>query len=367
MVKKNKETKKVNTKDIKKEEIKIVEVKEPEEEIIIKEITEEEGKKRLFTKRDIVIAVVFLVIGVALSIAFVNRVPKLKDGSEAVVSLKGKDYSSQELYEELKKSTGLNTILRKIDLDLVKAYYNGSKDEEIKKTAEEQAETYLKQYSSYGYTEENFLAQYGFKNKDEFIDALKEDTILTTYFNDAVKSTITEDEVKAYYAANGIGKKTVYMFSQKDTSDDLEAIRKSLKKGTDISKVVSKYKDNSKVVVNDKLEVDYKSITSYTSSVIEVIKNTEAGKYSKVFTDSSLGNVVIYVSKAEDAPKLDDIKDEILDILVGQKQSADQKLYYVTFINLRKDNGIKFYDNELKSQYAEYVKTYTTVEENKEQ
>ena len=86
-----------------------------------------------------------------------------------------------------------------------------------------------------------------------------------------------------------------------------------------------------------------------------------------MFTDSSLGNVVIYVSKAEDAPKLDDIKDEILDILVGQKQSADQKLYYVTFINLRKDNGIKFYDNELKSQYAEYVKTYTTVEENKEQ
>ena len=367
MAKKKKETKKVNTKKIKEEEIKVVEVEEPEEEIIIKEITEEEGKKRPFTKRDIVIAVVFLVIGIAFSIAFLNRVPKLKDGSEAVVSLKDKDYSSQELYEELKKATGLNTLLRKIDLDLVKKYYNGSKDEEIKKTAEEQAETYLKQYSSYGYTEESFLAQYGFKDKAEFVEALKEDNILTLYYNDAVKSTITDDEVKAYYTANGIGKKTVYMFSQKDTTDDLEAIRKSLKKGTDISKVVSKYKENSKVVINDKLEVDYSTITSYTSSVIENIKSTEAGKYSKVFTDSSLGNVVVYVSKAEEAPKQDDIKDEILDILVAQKQSKDQKLYYVTFINLRKENGIKFYDNELKSQYSEYIKTYTQVEDNKEQ
>ena len=182
------------------------------------------------------------------------------------------------------------------------------------------------------------------------------------YFNDAVKSTVTDDEVKTYYEANGIGKKTVYMFSEKDTTDDLEAIRKSLKKGTDISKVVSKYKNNTKVVINDKLEVDYKTITSYTSSVAEAIKNTEAGKYSKVFTDSSLGNVVIYVSKAEDTPKQDDIKDDILDILVSKKQSENQKLYYVTFINLRKENGIKFYDNELKSQYAEYVKNYTTEE-----
>ena len=366
MVKKNKETKKVNTKEV-KEEIKVVKLEEPEEEIIIKEITEEEGKKRLFTKRDIVIAVGFLVIGVALSIAFVNRVPKLKDGSEAVVSLKDKDYSSQELYEEIKKTHGLNTILRKIDLDLVKKYYNGSKDEEIKKNATEQAETYIKQYSSYGYTEESFLAQYGFKNRDEFIAALQEDNILTMYYNDAVKSTITDEEVSTYYNSYGIGKKTVYMFSEKDSTDNLEAIRKLLKKGTAIDKVVSKYKDNSKVVINDKLEVDYKTITSYTSSVIDVIKSTAAGKYSKVFTDSSLGNVVIYVSDAEDAPKQDDIKDDILDVLVGQKQSADQKLYYVTFINLRKDNGIKFYDNELKSQYAEYVKTYTTVEENKEQ
>ena len=366
MVKKKKETKKVNTKNI-KEEIKVVKVEEPEEEIIIKEITEEEGKKRPFTKRDIVIAVVFLIIGVALSIAFVNRVPKLKDGSEAVVSLKEKDYSAQELYEEIKKSYGLNTILRKIDLDLVKKYYNGSKDEEIKKTAEEQAETYIKQYSSYGYTEENFLAQYGFKNRDEFITALKEDNILTMYYNDAVKSTITDDEVKTYYTSYGIGKKTVYMFSEKDSTSNLEAIRKLLKKGTAIDKVVSKYKDNSKVVINDKLEIDYKTVTSYTSSVIEAVKSTEAGKYSKVFTDSSLGNVVIYVSKAEEAPKQDDIKDDILDVLVGQKQSADQKLYYVTFINLRKDNGIKFYDNELKSQYAEYVKNYTKVEETKEQ
>lgn len=359
--------KKVTKKAVKNEKVK---AEKTEEEIIIREITEKDTKKKFklnfkkisfkkINKKDSLLVLAGLVVGVIISILFINRVPKLANGEEVVVSLKKNSYSAQDIYAELKPTNGLNTVLRLIDLDLVKNYYNGSLDEDAEKSAKEQAETYISQYTSYGYDEASFLAYYGFSDKQAFIDYLVEDYKLNQYYTEYVKSTIKDEDVQSYYDTYGIGKKTVYIFSEKDGTENLDAIRKALKNGTSVDKLVDKYDKVTAVTVNDKLEIDYSSITSYSDAVISYIKKTNAGKYSKVFKDDTFGNVVIYVSAAEETPKLEDIKSNIVDALVSQAQSKDSNLYYKAFIKLRKDNGIKFYDKDLKKQYSDYVAKYT--------
>lgn len=359
--------KKVTKKAVKNEKVK---AEKTEEEIIIREITEKDTKKKFklnfkkisfkkINKKDALLVLAGLVVGVIISVLFINRVPKLANGEEVVVSLKKNSYSAQDIYAELKPTNGLNTVLRLIDLDLVNNYYNGSLDEDAEKSAKEQAETYISQYTSYGYDEASFLAYYGFSDKQAFIDYLVEDYKLNQYYTEYVKSTIKDEDVQSYYDTYGIGKKTVYIFSEKDGTENLDAIRKALKNGTSVDKLVDKYDKVTAVTVNDKLEIDYSSITSYSDAVISYIKKTNAGKYSKVFKDDTFGNVVIYVSAAEETPKLEDIKSNIVDALVSQAQSKDSNLYYKAFIKLRKDNGIKFYDKDLKKQYSDYVAKYT--------
>lgn len=359
--------KKVTKKAVKNEKVK---AEKTEEEIIIREITEKDTKKKFklnfkkisfkkINKKDALLVLAGLVVGVIISVLFINRVPKLANGEEVVVSLKKNSYSAQDIYAELKPTNGLNTVLRLIDLDLVKNYYNGSLDEDAEKSAKEQAETYISQYTSYGYDEASFLAYYGFSDKQAFIDYLVEDYKLNQYYTEYVKSTIKDEDVQSYYDTYGIGKKTVYIFSEKDGTENLDAIRKALKNGTSVDKLVEKYDKVTAVTVNDKFEIDYSSITSYSDAVISYIKKTNAGKYSKVFKDDTFGNVVIYVSAAEETPKLEDIKSNIVDALVSQAQSKDGNLYYKAFIKLRKDNGIKFYDKDLKKQYSDYVAKYT--------
>ena len=51
-------------------------------------------------------------------------------------------FYKQDIYNDIRTNNGLNSVLRMIDLQIVKNYYKGSKDEEAQKNAEEQAETY---------------------------------------------------------------------------------------------------------------------------------------------------------------------------------------------------------------------------------
>ncbi len=366
---KKKSTKTSNVKKVTKKEVKEVvskkdEIKVPEEEIIIKKITEKKERKIKINRRDIIVAVVFLIIGAVLGCFLFKRAPKLKNGEQVAVSVDKYKVSEQDIYNDIRENNGLNSALRMIDLAIAKKYYNGSIDEEAKSKSAEQADTYIKQYTNYGYTEDQFFAYYGFASKDAFIEYLTGDYILNKFFEDKIKESVTDDQVNEYYEKYGIGKKTVYIFSEKDSTENLDKVRKALSKpGSSVEKVASKYE--KKVVVNSKVEVDYSSISSYSDAVASYIKKTSASSYSKVFTDDTLGNVFVYVDSAEDTPSKDDIKDSIVSALVEKKKTEDAELYYKTFIEERKKNNLKFYDDGYSKQYDEYVKTHTQSQDNK--
>jgi hypothetical protein len=358
-----KNVKKVTKKEVKEVVSKKDEIKVPEEEIIIKKITEKKERKIKINRRDIIVAVVFLIIGAVVGCLLFKRAPKLKNGEQVAVSIDKYKVSEQAIYNDIRENNGLNSALRMIDLAIAKKYYNGSLDEEAKKNSEEQAETYIKQYTNYGYTEEQFLAYYGFASKDVFIEYLTGDFILNRFFEDKLKESVSDDQVNEYYDKYGIGKKVVYIFSEKDSTENLDKVRNALKKGTSLDKVVSKYEKS--VVINAKVEVDFSSISSYSDAVASYIKKTNASSYSKVFTDETLGNVFVYIDSAEETPSKDDIRNDIITALVEKKKTEDGELYYKTFIEERKKNNIKFYDDAYSKQYDEYVKTHTQSQDKK--
>lgn len=364
-----KESKKITTKTkAKVKNIKKVtkkdEIKVPEEEIIIKKITEKKERKFKVNRRDIIVALVFLVIGAVLSFFLFKRVPRLKNGEQVAISIDKYAVSEQDVYNDIKKTNGLNSALRLIDLNIAKSYFGNGVEEEAKTNAEEQAESYIKQYSNYGYTEEQFLAYYGFKYKEEFVEYLKGDYILNKYFEEKVKASITEDDINSYYEKYGIGKKKVYIFSEKDSTEVLDKIRSSLKKGTSVEKVASKYEKNSEVSINN-TELDYSSLSSYSDEVAKYIKKTNESSYSKVFTDETLGNVFVYVVSSETTPSLDEIKESIVSSLVEKKKTDNADLYYQVFIDARNEKHIKFFDEEFKKQYDDYVKQHYSDLDNK--
>ncbi len=358
-----KNVKKVTKKEVKEVVSKKDEIKVPEEEIIIKKITEKKERKIKVNRRDIIVAVVFFVIGAVLAFFLFKKAPKLKNGEQVAVSIDKYKVTEQDIYNDIRENNGLNSALRKIDLAIAKKFYNGSKDEEAKTQSQEQAETYIKQYTNYGYNEEQFLAYYGFSSKEAFIEYLTGDYILNQFFEDKIKESVTEDQVNEYYEKYGIGKKVVYIFSEKDSTENLDKVRNALKKGTSLDKVVSKYEKS--VVINAKVEVDFSSISSYSDAVASYIKKTNASSYSKVFTDETLGNVFVYIDSAEETPSKDDIRNDIITALVEKKKTEDGELYYKTFIEERKKNNIKFYDDAYSKQYDEYVKTHTQSQDKK--
>ena len=360
-----KKSTKANVKNIKKvTKVKKDEVKVPEEEIIIKKITEKKERKFKVNRRDIIIAIIFLIIGAVLSFFIFKRAPRLKNGEQVAISIDKYKVSEQAIYNDIRKANGLNSALRLIDLNIAKTYYNGSLDEEAKNNSQEQAESYIKQYANYGYDEKQFLAYYGFDTKEDFIAYLEGDYILNHFFEDKVKASVSDDEINEYYEKYGIGKKSVYIISESEGTEVLDKIRSSLKKGTSIEKVASKYEKNTDVVIN-KADLDFTSLSSYSDEVAKYVKNTKDSSYSKVFTDSTLGNVFVFVVSSEEAPSLDDAKNDIVSSLVDKKKTENADLYYQVFIDERNARHIKFYDDEFKAQYDDYVKAHYSNQDNK--
>ena len=98
------------------------EIKVPEEEIIIKKITEKKERKIKVNRRDIIVSVVFLIIGALLSLFIFKRAPKLKNGEQVAISIDKYKVTEQDIYNDIRDTNGLNSALRMIDLKIVKNY-----------------------------------------------------------------------------------------------------------------------------------------------------------------------------------------------------------------------------------------------------
>lgn len=316
---------------------------------------EKKGNIIIDNKKAIIGFVVGLGIGLVLmGVLWPDRIAKLKNGEEPVVTLKGKEITANDFYDKLKES--YNTL--EIILDLIDGYILNDKydlDEDATKYAEETSENVYEQYQSYmGYSKEEFLSANGFKDDKDFKEYLKVSYLYDIYVKEYVSSKVSDNEINDFYKDNVIGERKIVLFSSMEDDNSLESVRSALKKGTSVSNIKKKYDD---ITVNE-LTVTYKDYLNFDEDLWTKIKTLKEKGYSNVVEDSSLGRVVVYVTSTSDKPNLKDIRDDVLDLVIEEKLSNDKTLYDKALIDLRESYDIDFKDTVVKKDYDDYIKNY---------
>ena len=239
--------------------------------------------------------------------------------------------------------------------------------EEMNTEVAENAESYYSSYESYyGYTKEEFLSNYGFKNEEMFLNTLRLDYRRNEYYENYVENLITEKEINKYYEDEVFGdvdSKHILVKIDKESEDGLsddeakklaKEIIKKLDSGKSWNEVIEEYKDQ---IVNE--ELGYQAFNaSLESSYLEECKNLKVGKYSKTPVLTSYGYHIVYKIDQKETPALEEVKEDIVEILANEKKKADENLYYKSLIAMREDAKLEFVDTVLADEYKDYVNNY---------
>ena len=117
--------------------------------------------------RDIIIAIVGLLIGLLIMVCFGSRTAKLKNGEDTVVKISKDTITVNDLYNKLKKRYATSTIIEMIDQIILNNMYELSDEDNA--SIQEQAQYYYQMYENYGYSKEDFLSNSGFDTEEDFL------------------------------------------------------------------------------------------------------------------------------------------------------------------------------------------------------
>lgn len=314
-----------------------------------------------------------LLIGALLLVTSCGKVPKLENGQDAVVGLEEGKISVDELYNGMKKKYALSVLLDMVDGKILNELYPS--DDEEKKYVDsqiEQAKSYYESnYSSYYSSFEQFLtAGYGVENLNEFKEVLalnhKRDKATEAY----AKDLVTDKEIEKYYKDETIGDiKASHILIKPEYDDDasdeekekaLEEAKKTaeeviskLKNGEKFEDLAKKYSDDGSGSKGGDLGWFNKG--DMVSEFEEAAIKLEKGKYTTSPVKTEYGYHIILKTDKKDKPKLNDVKDEIIETLAKEKQASDQNIQAKALIQLRKDHKIKIEDTSLNKQYKSYI------------
>lgn len=298
-----------------------------------------------------------------------GNVPTLKDGKEVVASVKGKKFSAEDLYDKLKTTGGTSTLVNMVDEFI--ANKEIETDEDAKTYAKSQIESYKSSYKSYGQDFEEALKSAGYKDEDALNDALiieyKKKMITENY----VKEQITDAEIEKYYEDKIFGDiEAKHILIAVNTNDDAtdeekeeaekkakekaEKLIKKLDKGEEFEKLAKENSDDKGTASKGgKLTVTYGDVVDEFWEGCTKLKDKT---YTKEPVKSEYGYHIIYRESQKDKPKLNAVKDDIIDKIVDEKMEEDTTLQEKAMIEIRKKYKLNITDSDIKESYNNSVK-----------
>lgn len=300
-----------------------------------------------------------------------GKVPKLENGQDAVITLKGEDISVDTLYKEMKDKYALNVLLDLMDTEILNKEYKDTK--ESKQEIQDQIDLMVTQY---GQGDEAALLQqtysaWGIDTMDELREYLTLQYKRNLAIEDYAKSLISDDEINKFYEDKIFGDITAkHILISPDVADnatDAEKKAAEEKALKDANEVISKLKNGEKF---DDLAKEYSDDESTKSNggklsafthgdmVIEfeeAAKKLENGKYTTTPVKTTYGYHIIYKESQKDKPKLKTVKDDIKEEIAKEKLNNDATLQITALEELRKEYKVKIEDDTLKSQYELYL------------
>lgn len=294
----------------------------------------------------------------------------LKNGEQVVAKMDGKKISAENLYDEMKKQGGATVLSNMVDEFVVNKEYKT--DDDAKSYADSQLNNYKEQYKSYGMDFNSALLSAGYENEDAFKEVLILEYKKKEATENYVKESITEDEINEYYNENIYGDieaKHILISpnSDENASDEekqkaeeeakkeAEKLIKKLDKGEDFEELAKKNSDDKGTASKGgKLTVTYGSVVD---EFWKATNELEDGKYTKEPVKTEYGYHIIYRIKQKDKPKLNKVKDDIIDKIVDKKIQDDQTLQTKALVELRKKYNLDITDSDLKKSYNKSIES----------
>ena len=193
------------------------------------------------------IKVLGISMAVLLAVTGCGKIPKLKNGEEAVVTLKGDDISVDTLYNSVKEKYALNSLLDLIDTEILNKKYKDTK--ESKNEVQEEIDNMVEQYG--GGDQAKLLEQtwsaWGIDTMDELTDYMTLQYKRSKAVDDYAASLVDEDDIKDFYDEKIFGEITAKHILIKPDADvnDTDAVKEAaekeaLKKAKEVIKKLNK-------------------------------------------------------------------------------------------------------------------------------
>lgn len=300
-----------------------------------------------------------------------GKVPKLENGQDAVVTLKGNDISVNTLYNEVKERYALDALLKLIDTEILNKKYKDTKDS--KQEVQDQINLMIQQY---GNGSEATLLQatyqaWGISTMDELTKYLTLQYKRNKAVEDYAKSLVTDNEIQKYYDDEIFGDLTVKHIlitpdvdsnataaekedAEKNALKEAKEVISKLNNGEDWDKLAKEYSDDSSNASKGGL------LPTFTNGEMQeefekASLELEDGKYTTEPVKTSYGYHIIYRVKQAEKPKLKTVKSDIIDELYKEKLTNDPTIQVTALVELRKDYKVKIQDDDLKDQYERYI------------
>lgn len=290
---------------------------------------------------------------------------KLKDGKEVVASIEGKDFTAEELFDELKETYGASTLTNMIDDYIVDKEVKDS--DEANEYAKAQIESMKQQYESAGYDWNNVLSQYGYSSEKDLVKDYAKDYKKQIVAKNYLKKEVTEDEINRYYEEEIYGNYTVkHILIKPETKDDMsdteieeaenkakekaEEVIKKLDDGSKWANLVKDYSEDEGSKSNEGLIENFTK-GDVVDEFFEATLELKDGEYTKEPVESTYGyHIILKVSNTE-KPSVKDSKEKILKEIVENKLSNDENLYNNTWTKIRESYKLNINDSTIKSAY----------------
>ena len=295
---------------------------------------------------------------------------ELKDNNTVVKTDEGK-ITADTLYETLRDKYGISVLVDMIDHQLFDEKYET--DDTEKETIDSQIEQMKSQYNNDDEAFQAAIKQYlGVENEDELRDMLSLEYKRNLAIEDYVKDSITDDEIQKYYDDEVIGDiKVRHILIKPDTNDDMsteekteaeekakkeaEDLIKQLDDGADFEELAKEHSDDTGSASDGGLIDYFNRDDNMDEAFLNASIDLEEGKYTEEPVKSSFGYHIILKLDQKKKPKLNKVKEDIIETLADEKLNEDATLRYNALIEIREEAGIEFKDDSLKKDYDDLM------------
>ena len=295
---------------------------------------------------------------------------ELKDNNTVVKTDEGK-ITADQLYESLRDKYGISVLVDMIDHQLFDEKYETDETEE--ETINAQIEQMKSQYNNDEEAFQAAITQYlGVEDEDELRDMLSLEYKRNLAIEEHVKNSVTDDEIEKYYDDEVIGDiKVRHILISPDVTDDMsteeqteaeekakkeaEDLIKQLDDGADFEELAKEYSDDTGSASDGGLIDYFNKDDNMDEAFLNASIDLEEGKYTEEPVQSSFGYHIILKLDQKKKPKLNKVKNDIIETLAEEKLNEDAALRYNALIEIREEAGIKFNDDSLKKDYDDLM------------